>query len=219
MAEDHVLDRLNLLRIFEARKLDHRLVTAPAKISLFIEHVGNTAGHPRGKVAPGLAQHYHATAGHVFTTVIAQGFDHGADSAVTHTKPLTRYATDVGFAACRPVERHVADDHVVFRSECGVAGRVDNDLAARQAFAEVVVCVALEFQRYSTRHKRAETLPGRSIERELNRIGGQTLRTVAPRHRTTKHCADSTIDVADGQCRRNGCAIVEGRIAEFQQYR
>ena len=45
------------------------------EIAGFIQHVGNAAGHARGEIAAGLAQHHHAPAGHVFATVIADGLD------------------------------------------------------------------------------------------------------------------------------------------------
>src|SRR6267142_205413 len=140
MAEDHVLDRIHLVHVFNPGELDHRFIATSSKVPCFIQHVGDTAGHPRSKVATRLAQHYHAAAGHVFTSVIAQGFDHGVDSAVAHTKPLTRNATNVGFAAGRTVERYVADDYVFLCAECSFSWWVDDDLPARQSLAKIVVC-------------------------------------------------------------------------------
>src|SRR2546425_333257 len=174
---------------------------------LCIQHVGNTTGHSRGKVAAGLAQHYHAAPGHVFTSVIAEGLDHGVGSAVAHTKSLTRDAPNVGFAAGRTIERNIADDYVFLCAECSFAGWVDDDLPARQSLAEIVVRVAFEFERNSAWHKRAETLPGGTIERELNSVSGQPFRAVTASNRTAKHRADSAIDVTDRQCRRDRGAI------------
>ena len=41
--------------------------------------------------------------------------------------------------------------------------RVDDDLAAGQALADVVVGVAFERQRHAARHERAEALAGRAL--------------------------------------------------------
>src|SRR6185295_14011893 len=112
MSEDHVLDRLHLVTVFPTCELDHLPITTLRKIALFVEHIGNTAGHPSGEVAAGLAQHHHATTGHVLTTVIAQGFDHRVKATVTHTKPLTGNTGDVGLSAGSAVERYVSDDYV-----------------------------------------------------------------------------------------------------------
>jgi hypothetical protein len=47
------------------------------------------------------------------------------------------------------------------------ARRIDDDLAAGEPLADVVVRVALELQRDAARHERAEALAGRSGERDL----------------------------------------------------
>ena len=118
-----------------------------AKLPVAIEHVRDAAAHARREVAPGLAEHDHAAAGHVLAAVIADAFDDGTRAAVAHGEPLARDAAQVRLAARRAVERHVADDDVLFGHERRLGRREHRERAARQPFADVVVGVALERQR------------------------------------------------------------------------
>jgi hypothetical protein len=58
-------------------------------------------------------------AGHVFAAVVADGFDDGVHAAVADAEALAGHAADVGLAAGRAVERHVADDDVLLRHKGG----------------------------------------------------------------------------------------------------
>ena len=84
-----------------------------AKLAVGVEHVGDAAAHAGREVAPGPAEHDHASAGHVLAAVIADALDHDRRAAVAHAEALARHAADVAFAARRAVERDVADDDVL----------------------------------------------------------------------------------------------------------
>jgi hypothetical protein len=66
------------------------------------------------------------------------------DAAVAHAEALAGHAADVGLAAGRAVEGDVADDDVVLGTKVDLRRRIDDDLAAGQPLAEVVVGVAFE---------------------------------------------------------------------------
>ena len=46
-------------------------------------------------------------------------------------------------------------------------------------------------------HERAEALPGRAVERDVDRAVGQALAAVAPRQLGAEHRADRAVHVAD----------------------
>ena len=103
--------------VFELLDGHHLLVHAAGEIARFVEHVGDAAGHARGEIAPGRAEHDHAAAGHVLAAVIAHRLDDRIGAAVAHAEALARHAADVGLAARRAVEGDVADDDVLLRHE------------------------------------------------------------------------------------------------------
>ena len=72
-------------------------------------------------------------------------------------------------------------------------GGIDDDLAAREALAAVVVHVAFDANRDARRAERADALAGRAAEVELDRVFRQTLRAVTARD-----------FAARGSCRRCG---------------
>ena len=80
-----------------------------------------------------------------------------------------------------------------------VPRRPDDDAATRQALADVVVRVALEPQRDAGREERAERLPGRADEREVDGAVGQALAAVAPGDLLAEHRAHGAVDVAHRQ--------------------
>src|SRR5690606_4662771 len=81
---------------------------------------------------------------HVLAAVVAHAFDDGFGAAVTYAEPLGRPAPEESAAARRAVQRYVADQHVVLGRERALGRRIDDQAAARQALADVVVAVALE---------------------------------------------------------------------------
>src|SRR5439155_13615662 len=108
------------------------------------------------EVTAGRAKDHDTAARHVFAAVIAHGQHYRVDAAVADAEALAGHAADVGLAGGRAVEGHVAGDDVFARHEGRAGGRVDDDLAAGQALAEVVVGVAFEDQRHPLGNERAE---------------------------------------------------------------
>ena len=157
----HFFDFFGVGQFFQA---DHLHVAAWREIAGLIQHVGDAAAHARGEIAAGLAEHDHAPAGHVFATMVADGFHDGVHAAVADAETFARHAADVNLAGRRAVKRHVADDDVFLGDECGTLRRINNDFAAAQAFAEIIVGVAFEFEGHARGHERAEALAGAAVE-------------------------------------------------------
>src|SRR5690606_37400338 len=127
-------------------EIDHAAVDALGHDALLFEHEGHPAAHAGGEVPAEPAEHHHHPAGHVLAAVIADGFHHRLGAAVAHGKALAGSARDVHRAAGRAVEHHVAGDHVLVRRKARAPRRIDDDVAAAQALAHVVVGLALELE-------------------------------------------------------------------------
>ena len=112
---------------------------------------------------PVLAEDDGASAGHVFAAVIAAALNDSDSAGISHAESFARDAVNVRFAAGRAVECDVADDDVLARNERRVGGRLDNELAAGETLAEIVVGVAGELDRESLRDERAEGLSAAAL--------------------------------------------------------
>ena len=88
--------------------------------------------------------------------MVADTFHDDVRTGIAHAESLARNAGNKSAAACRAVERDIADDDVFGSLERAGAIREDDQSAAGKALAEVVVAVALERKRYALRQKRAE---------------------------------------------------------------
>ena len=104
---------------------------------------------------------------------------------------------DVRFAVRRPVKGHVADNDVFFRRKGRTLRRVEDDLAAGEAFTNVVVGVAFQFEGHPARDKGAKTLAGRAMKVQMNRVFRQTLRSKTSGDLTAKNRANDPMGVAD----------------------
>ncbi len=91
-------------------------------------------------------------------------FHDGIRAGVADAEALAGHAADVDLAGCRAVESRVADDDVLARDERRPGRRGNDDLAAGQSFAEIVVGVTIQQQRHALRDERAEGLTRRAFE-------------------------------------------------------
>src|SRR6185312_4653970 len=74
MALDEFPKLFDFVWVGQLIEVNHLLVDARGEIAGFIEHVGDATRHARREIASGLAEDDHPAAGHVFATVIADGF-------------------------------------------------------------------------------------------------------------------------------------------------
>jgi hypothetical protein len=86
------------------------------ELAVLVVDIGHAARHAGGEVAPGLAQHDHGAAGHVFAAVVARAFDHRGGARQAHREALAGHAAEEGLAAGGAVQRGVADDDVLVAS-------------------------------------------------------------------------------------------------------
>ena len=84
-------------------------------------------------------------------------------------------------------------------SERGAARRIDDQPAAGESLADVIVGVAFEFQRHALGEKRAEALARRAGELEADGVVRQPRRAVPPRDFARQHGAHRAVHVADRQ--------------------
>ena len=77
--------------------------------------------------------------------------------------------------------------------------RIHDDLAAGQAFADVIVGVAFQGEGHALGHERAEALAGAAGEMNFDGVFRQTFRAPAPGDFAADDRADDAVDVADGQ--------------------
>ena len=216
VAQHEPVHQLRLLGIFQLVQADHLLVAALGEGAPLVEHVGDAARHAGGEVAAAAADDHHAPAGHVLAAVIADPFDDRVGAAVADGEALAGDAAEEGLAGGGAVERHVADEDVLLGGEGRLLRRVDDDPAAREPLADVVVGVPFQRQRHAARDEGAEALPGGAGELQLDGVVGQPVRTVLPRDLAAGDGADDAVDVADRERRRNLLAARDGRLAQRQ---
>ena len=145
-----------------------------------VPDVRDAAAHACAEVAPGRAEHDDATAGHVLAAVVADALDHCVRVRVAHGEALAAEAADVGLAAGGPVERDVADDHILLWRIRHALRRDDDHASARESFGEVVVGVAFEAERRSGRQPRGEALSRGALEGEADGVVREARAAVPP---------------------------------------
>ena len=109
--------------------------------------------------------------------MVTHSFDDGLDAGIADAKSLTRHASDENFTLGRAIQRNVADDHVLFWCKGAGRRRIQDQFAAAQALAEVVVGIALECEGHALGHERTETLASTALEGNLDSVFGQSGRT------------------------------------------
>ena len=109
------------------------------------QEISETTSHSRAKVEAGGAKNSSDATGHVFATMLANAFNNGDGAAVAHGEAFSGLARDVQLAGGGAVENRVPyEDIAAFGS---VGARADDDCAAGEALADVVVRFTEQFQR------------------------------------------------------------------------
>ena len=135
---------------------------------------------PAATLRPVCTEHDGDPAGHVLAAVVAEPLDDRRRAGVADAEPLPDLAADEELTRRRAVRDDVAGDDVVLGDERACAVGPDHDPAAGEALAEVVVGVALQPQGDAGRQERAEALPRRTRERDVDRAVGQALHRWSP---------------------------------------
>ena len=141
--------------------------------------------------------------------MVAHALDHRRGAGVADTEPLTGHAPDKGFAGGCAVQGHVADDDIFLGLEFALFRRVDDELAAGKALAEIVVGVALQLQRQALGDKCAEALTRAAGAANLVGILGQTV-AVAAGDLRTEQGAEGPVSAGDIQRQAGGLSGQQG---------
>ena len=198
MLADQFLQRCNVIFVLHGFEADRLFVHPLVEVPVLVQHIGDAAGHAGCKVLAGLAQHDDRAAGHVLAAVVAHALDNGGRARVADAEALTGHAGNERLAAGRAVERHVAGDDVVLGLVGDALGRADDDLAAGQALAHVVVAVAGQLQGQALGDERAEALAARADAVGGVDIIGQGI-AVLVGDLAAKDGAERTVGVGDVQ--------------------
>src|SRR5207253_1863301 len=133
--------------------------------------------------------------GHVLAAVVAGALDDSVDAGVPDAEPFPGPAAEESLATRRAVEGDVADQDVLLRHERRPARGEHDNLAAREPLAAIVLRVALENERHSMRHERAEALAGGAVELHADRILRQPFRPKLTCDLTAEDRADRATDI------------------------
>src|ERR1700685_851246 len=88
MAHNQRVNPLYLVVAADRPKFDHPGVAARIESTVIVEHVGDSAAHSGGEIAPGAAEHDHRAARHVLAAMVADTFDDRRRAAVAHRETL-----------------------------------------------------------------------------------------------------------------------------------
>src|SRR5690606_18354448 len=136
---------------------------------------------------------------------------------VAYGEAFARNAAEVALAADRTVEHRVAHDDRLFRHNAAVLRRVDDEAAAGEALADIVVRLAFEFERHARRDPDAEALSGRAGELHMDRVVGETRMAVAPGDLARQHGAGRAVRVADRQLDLHRLPVLDRILRLFDQ--
>src|SRR5262249_7662763 len=160
-------------------ELDHRHVAAGLEGAVLVEHIGYAARHAGGKISSGLSEHDHHAAGHVFAAVVAGALDDRDGAWIADPEAFAGDAAEVAFTLDRAIEHGVADDDRLFRHEAAVGGGTDDDAAAGETLADIVVGVALELESHAVRQPGAEALASGAGQLHVDGVVRQALVAIA----------------------------------------
>ena len=88
--------------------------------------------------------------------MIAGAFDNGSRARIAHGKALAGHAAEIALARDGAIKHGVTGNDAFFRLRGGVFRRADDDFAAGQALAHVVVGLAGKIERDAVRKPGAE---------------------------------------------------------------
>ncbi len=91
--------------------------------------------------------------------MIADCFHHRRGAGVSDREAFAGHAVEVSLSARCAVKNDVAHQNVFFRLEGRIPRGIDDELASRESFADVIVGFALQAQRDAFGQEGSETLP------------------------------------------------------------
>ena len=169
----------------------------PSSWSLRVPDIGHAAAHAGGEVVADGAEQDGDAAGHVLAAVVAAALDHGDRTGVADGEALAGAAGGEELAGGGAVEAGVADDGVVGPDDRRGGQRADDDGAAGEALADIVVGVAEHLELEALDGEGAERLAGRAAQADGEVAGGELVHAVAAGDLGRDPGADGAVDVPD----------------------
>src|SRR5262249_20567074 len=147
-----MIERLDLGSLVGERlEIDHGEVAALLELLTLVEDEGDAAAHARREIRAGLAEHHDDAASHVFAAMRAGAFDDRDRAGIAHRETLAGDAAEIALAGDRAVEHGVADDDRSVALDLAFLRRIDDEAAAGEALADIVVAGAFELEGDATR--------------------------------------------------------------------
>ena len=198
-------------------EIDEFGIAAYVEITFFVEYISNATGHASCKVASGFAQNDSHPPCHILTSVIANAFDDRANARVAHAETFARLTANKCLPIGCTVEGYVADDDIVFGFKGGSLTRIDNQFAAAQSLAKVVIGVAFEAEGDARRCEGCKRLSSRSFKGDVNGVFRQTIGSEASRDFAAEDGSDHAVGIFNIEFRVDFAAILEGGFAKFEE--
>ncbi len=129
--------------------------------------------------------------------MIAGPFDDRDRAGVADREPFAGNAAEIAFAGDRAIERGIADDDRFLRGNPRQGRGINDDVAAREPLADVIVGLALEFQGDAGGKPRAETLPGGPLGSDMDRVARKPGMAITARDGSRQHGARGAVGVVD----------------------
>ena len=146
--------------------------------------------------------------------MVAGALDHRDGAGIADREALAGDPAEIAFAFDRAVEHGVADDDRLLRNELHrLARRIDDQAAAGEALADIVVGLAFQLQRHAAREPRAEALSGRAPEADMDGVVGQPGMAVPLGDFAREHGARGAVGVQDRKLEAGLAAEVERGLA------
>src|SRR5262249_51165499 len=136
-------------------------------------------------------------AGHIFAAMVTRALDDGDGTGVAHGKALAGDTAEIAFTLDRAIHHGVADDDALFRHDAAVPRRLDDDFAARETLADIVVTFTFELEGDALGKPRAEGLARGALQAHGDGVVGQARMAVDLRHPAREHRARRTVGVVD----------------------
>src|SRR5690554_1461604 len=201
----------------QALKLHHGQVAAAAQAVVRVPYISYAAGHPGSKITASCSQHHNRAARHVFAAMIAGALHHSRGARVAHGKAFAGDAIEIGFSRQGAVQHRVAGNDVVGAEAAKVIGRANDDAAARQALADVIVGLADQVQCDAMGQESPEALSRRAVALDMYGVVRQAFMAVARGHHARQHGAYGAIAIAHRGNERDLFAAFDRAAAAFYQ--
>ena len=149
--------------------------------------------------------------------MIADAFDDGDGAGIAHREAFAGDAPEIALAGNGAVKHRIADDDVFIGLKQAFLWRINDQAAAGQPLADVVVGVAFELERDPTGQPGAEALPGVALHGNVDGVVGQALVAVTPCDLARQHGADGAVGVAHGDLDADRGLVFQRRAGFFDQ--